>query len=101
MESDHRLWFKARRYGWGWTPCSIEGWLVTIATAIALIGGDLAIVFLAADPAEIRWTFGFLPHLPAKAGLIGTAIAWDLLIIGPAIWISWKTGERPRWLWRK
>src|SRR5215472_16377344 len=24
---DH-LWFRAKSYGWGWTPASVEGWLV-------------------------------------------------------------------------
>ncbi len=25
-----KLWFKAKRYGWGWTPVSWEGWGVVI-----------------------------------------------------------------------
>ncbi len=24
-----KLWFKAKKFGWGWTPCSWEGWTVT------------------------------------------------------------------------
>jgi len=23
-----KLWFKAKRYGWGWTPACWQGWLV-------------------------------------------------------------------------
>jgi hypothetical protein len=25
---EKKLWFKAKRYGFGWTPCSWEGWVV-------------------------------------------------------------------------
>ena len=95
-----KLWFKARRYGWGWTPCSIEGWLVTVATAVLLLGGDVAIPMIAADPGEIRWRFGVLQHAPARLGIIAPLLAWNGLIVGAALWICWKTGERPRWRWR-
>ena len=31
-------WFRARTYGWGWTPASIEGWLVLLGfVAVASI----------------------------------------------------------------
>jgi hypothetical protein len=23
-----RLWFRTRSYGWGWSPVTVEGWLV-------------------------------------------------------------------------
>lgn len=97
----NKLWFKARTYGWGWTPCSIAGWLVTIAIAVLLVGGDVAIPALAADPAEIRWAFGFLPRLPAHSAIVVVLLAWNALIVGAAILVCWKTGERPRWRWGK
>jgi len=29
-----KYWFKRKKYGWGWVPSSIEGWIViTIASA--------------------------------------------------------------------
>ena len=31
------MWFKNRKYGWGWFPITIEGWLVTIGAIIGLI----------------------------------------------------------------
>lgn len=53
-----RLWFRAKTYGYGWTPCSWQGWLV-LAMYIALSlwtflvidanshsGSDTLIVFL-------------------------------------------------------
>lgn len=29
-------WFKKRRWGWGWTPISIEGWVLTLVLVIGL-----------------------------------------------------------------
>ena len=34
-----RLWFRAKRYGWGWTPASVEGWLVMAAFMVAVVIG--------------------------------------------------------------
>ncbi len=30
-------WFKAKRFGWGWTPCSWEGWAVMLLYLCALV----------------------------------------------------------------
>jgi uncharacterized membrane protein len=30
---EKKLWFKAKRYGFGWTPCSWEGWTLIILFA--------------------------------------------------------------------
>ena len=35
MESK-KYWFKRRRFGWGWTPVTWQGWL-TVAFFIGLI----------------------------------------------------------------
>jgi hypothetical protein len=92
------LWFKARRYGWGWTPCSIEGWIVTIIVMVALIAGDYALIVLGHPPAEIRSVDDAMPRL-STYGFIIAAIGWNALVLIPAVWICWKTGERPRWRW--
>ena len=39
-----KLWFRSRRYGWGWEPASIEGWLVLLAFIAAVVIS--AIVFV-------------------------------------------------------
>ena len=31
-----RLWFGPRRFGWGWTPVTWEGWALTIVAVIAV-----------------------------------------------------------------
>lgn len=33
-----RYWFTAKKFGWGWTPSSIEGWAVMALYLIALLG---------------------------------------------------------------
>ena len=32
-----KYWFKPKKFGWGITPISIEGWLITLGLIIALI----------------------------------------------------------------
>ncbi len=36
-----RLWFKRRRFGWGWVPASREGWLTLVAFVVAVVGAGL------------------------------------------------------------
>jgi len=92
-----RLWFKARRYGWGWTPCSVEGWAVTIFAVLALVTGDCAIALLAGrQTSESPWVQQLLPQL-SRSQAIAAVIAWDVVVLIPMIWIAWRKGERPRW----
>jgi hypothetical protein len=79
------LWFRAKTYGWGWTPASIEGWLVM---GVFLVGVVVDAVVLqhrlqTGDPAT-AWAvfFGVLAVLVAALSAI-----------------CWLTGERPRWHW--
>jgi len=80
------LWFKARRYGWGWTPVTIEGWLVMLGFIVAV--GIVTAIFLyqlrqGGDP---RWAaLLFILMLMVLSGLV--------------IAVCWVTGERPRWRW--
>jgi hypothetical protein len=81
-----RLWFRARDYGWGWAPVTLEGWLVVVAFLMAV--GAVTVVFIyqlhhGGDPRATT-----LRYLVALAILIGLLIA-----------ICWLTGERPRWRW--
>ena len=36
-----RYWFRPKRYGYGATPITWEGWAVTIGTVLAMIGVSL------------------------------------------------------------
>jgi hypothetical protein len=80
-----RLWFRAKRYGWGWSPASIEGWLV-LAVFFAAVAADIVV---------------FSAHM--RGGDHGTALVVFLVWLGvlsaALIAVCWLTGERPRWRW--
>jgi hypothetical protein len=100
-DADHKqptLWFKARRYGWGWTPASAEGWIVTIVAAIALVAGNYVIATLARPVSGTGSIDDLMPRLSGSV-LTAAVLGWNALVLGPATWICWKTGERPRWRW--
>jgi hypothetical protein len=80
-----RYWFHAKEYGWGWTPASIEGWLI-------LFGYVAAILFLyfRIDPGmeKSRDTLAlFIPGVAALTGLL--------------FFICYQRGQKPEWRWGK
>jgi uncharacterized membrane protein YhaH (DUF805 family) len=77
-----RVCFKAKTYGWGWTPATWQGWMV-ILIYTAAIGGS-AFVFLRPSPNSHRWIWYFS----------AIAVETGLLIV-----ICYNTGEKPRWRW--
>lgn len=81
---DKKLWFKRKRYGWGWSPCSWQGWLVTLVY-LALI--TLFALLLGIDPTGRDVIYGFFMPL-----IIVTLIFLE---------IGYKTGEKPKWQWGK
>lgn len=76
-------WFKARLYGWGWTPAKKEGWLVLLLYLLIIIflTEILAEKYIDSDKEFLIY---FLPLI---------TIATTLLI-----WICYKKGEQPRWM---
>ena len=83
MGMEKRLWFKAKTYGWGWTPATWEGWAVIGVYALLLIAilkrADLVVRTARETLLEVT-----LPILVMTAVLIG---------------ISYWKGEPPRWRW--
>lgn len=73
----NKLWFKAKSFGWGWTPCSIEGWLVVIGFIIGLI----------------------LISFTLKEGNVTSYLLGLITLIVLMIIIGYKKGEKPRWRW--
>ncbi|MBP7708677.1 hypothetical protein KA107_03250 [Candidatus Pacearchaeota archaeon] len=78
------LWFKRKIYGWGWYPCSWQGWAVTLAY-ILLVFAFSQTIDENSLPREVFFTFIF-PLVLLTALLIK---------------IAYKTGEKPRWSWGK
>lgn len=81
-EDMNKLWFKRKKYGWGWTPISWEGWLVTVFYLISLLCLS-AFLSRASTTLEVVFNF-FIPFI----------ILTFLLIL-----VAIKTGETPRWQW--
>ncbi len=73
----NKIWFKRKTYGWGWTPCTWEGWFVVI------IWGILFVSFVS-KMNENEWLKNFL-FISITTGIL--------------IYISYKKGESPRWQW--
>lgn len=72
-----KYWFKAKRYGYGWSrPSRWQGWVITVA----YIGAQIA---AAAFGGAWRWL-----------GLVGLVIGTPLLL-----WACARKGEPARWRW--
>lgn len=77
-------WFKRKRYGWGFTPATWQGWAVVAGYVIVVIA--LVPAFLDAPEAVAAKEAGFFVMLV-------TAATACLLLI------SFSKGPRPRWRW--
>ena len=75
MEKEKQLWFKAKSFGWGWTPCTWQGWCVLFL----FLFGILSDVYLSSYVAKFY----------AKVIVMTT-----FLII-----ICYLSGEKPGWRW--
>jgi hypothetical protein len=73
-------WFRAKKYGWGWSwPLTWQGWLV-LAVYVVLAITD-------------AWYFAHTHD----TRLVPAFLVLTLLFVA----ICWATGERPRWRWGK
>ncbi len=78
------IWFKRKEYGWGWTPCTWQGWVATVLYIGLVLAFGLTID-KNSPPNEIVFTF-VLPAVFLTVGFIRFCIAY---------------GESPRWQWGK
>lgn len=84
-KKENKLWFKAKRFGWGWTPCSWEGWVVLLLYLNAIVPQFL---FIDDNSHSVSDT------------LINFALPFISLTIFLLI-ICYLKGERPSWRWGK
>jgi uncharacterized membrane protein HdeD (DUF308 family) len=80
---EKKLWFKAKLYGWGWTPVSWQGWLIIAAYVAALI------FFVARLEERTHSASGFL---------LGFAPYFIVLTVLLLV-VCYKKGEKPGWHW--
>lgn len=76
-------WFKAKLYGWGWTPATWQGWTV-FTVFLLLMGGN----FVRIDRMQHSASDTLLNFIPQT---------W--ILIGILLLICSFTGEKPRWQW--
>jgi len=75
------LWFKRKKYGWGWTPANAMGWLVLIIYVILISAYPLI---------SVLGQFSFS---------IVVFLIITFLLTGILFWICFKKGEKPSWSW--
>ncbi len=81
---EKKLWFRAKTYGWGWTPSSWEGWLVTVLYILLVLA-----CFLTLDQNSPTREVMFMGVLPL------------MLLTIAFIRIAYRKGEKPSWRWGK
>ncbi len=82
---NRKLWFKRKRYGWGWTPTSWEGWLVLAVYLVAMLY-DFRFIN-AAQHSVSDTLINFAPRF----------IILTIILIA----ICYYKGESPKWTWGK
>jgi len=82
-----RLWFKAKRYGWGWYPCSKEGWLVLLVYVGIFVSAQIY----------------FMRHVLNTHSASGAVLYFMFVVVLTLalIRICYTKGEKPRWRWGK
>lgn len=83
--TERKCWFKRRRYGYGWTPVTWQGWLVVMLFLVVVVSS--AVVLLEETP---RNTF-------SPESWIFLAFFAGATIV--AVGISMAKGPKPRWRW--
>lgn len=75
---ENKLWFRRKKYGWGWVPVRWQGWFVVIIGIAFVV---LGIYIGDTDDAP------------------GAALIGILLMIGIILFFGYWKGEKPRWQW--
>jgi len=78
MENNKKIWFRRKLYGWGWTPSTLEGWLVVLVWAIGF--------YFSMRNMDHEWIKNML---------------FIILETALLIYICYQKGEKPRWQWGK
>ena len=82
-KQNNKLWFKAKSYGWGWTPVTWQGWVVTVVFSALIYLNYVRLESVAGTEQELMMFY--IPE---------TIILALILIL-----ICYKKGERPEWRW--
>jgi len=80
---EKNLWFKARKYGWGWTPITWQGWLVTFLFLCLVYSNFLDVDSLSHSVSDTLMNFAFRL----------------IFLILALILVCYVKGEKPQWRW--
>ena len=79
--NEPKIWFPAKRYGWGWGPPNCwQGWAVIAVWAALLCGGAVMLM---------------------QMQEIAFFILYMLILQTALILVCLRKGEKPRWRWGK
>ena len=79
----NKLWFRRKTYGWGWTPITWEGWLVTFI--VLVIPLCIRLTAKALDVEKTTQYFYTWASVP--------------ILLMALILICFRFGEKPKWQW--
>lgn len=82
-DNPEKYWFKAKLYGWGWTPARWQGWLVILIFVVLITINSYRI-----DSGSHSVSDTLLNFIPQTA-----------ILVLALILICYKTGEKPKWQW--
>jgi len=82
MSKNKKLWFGAKKYGYGWTPITWEGWAILVVFTVFI-------------------TWRSFKINPSSTGSIIQLVLESLVAVSILIWICVKKGEKARWRWGK
>ena len=60
-----QYWFKPKRYGYGATPATWQGWVATIVASLAIAAINVSVVLTARHHWMVDWTLATLLGLDA------------------------------------
>lgn len=86
MEKTKNNWFVLKKYGWGWTPSTWQGWSVSAVFFVILL---FTIWFL-------------LASYPEDSVPISNLILFFVIFVADVIAlivIAYEKGPKPRWRW--
>ena len=85
MGMEKKLWFRAKRYGWGWFPVAWQGWAVIFMYVFSMIASTTYIN----------------NHEASVSDFLGQFLPQVFVLTAFLIIICYKTGEEPKWRWGK
>jgi len=75
------LWFKRKKYGWGWTPIGFIGWSIIVAYVVLLSG------------------YPIYCEISGKQFNASVFLPVALILTVALIAVSYAKGEKPQWQW--